>query len=93
MEIISVVEGRFGVYFNVGKKDFVSHPVAIDIAKNLGFYVGHIFSEGSDFSIYVDLDNETIRPKQEMSVVICEPEIKSEILKIIEMSKKSLRNI
>lgn len=71
MEILSVMEGKIGACINIGRQDVVSHCVAIEIAKNLDFYVRHVEKCTENFELKIDYENGTVTPKESASFVVC----------------------
>lgn len=87
-EAIAVIEGMFQGFINISRQDYVSHPVAIEIAKCLGLYVRHVFNKNSDFAIEIDRREKSIRARGDMTLVITLMSIKEDVDRILEDAAK-----
>lgn len=84
MEILNVLEGNLGACINIGEKDIVSHAVAVEVAKSVGFHVRHVLAQGDDFSLLIDMEKGEITPKVGASVLVCPKAISRDIEGIVE---------
>lgn len=84
MEILNVLQGNLGACINIGEEDIVSHAVAVEIAKSVGFHVRHVLTQGEDFSLLIDMENGEIMPKVGASILVCPKAISRDIEKIVE---------
>ncbi len=78
-EILSVLEGRLSGFINFAENDIVSHMVAIEMAKSLGFYVRHIQTADADYKLLIDLEDGIISADSDLSVVVADPALKDSI--------------
>lgn len=84
MEILNVLQGNLGACINTGEEDIVSHAVAVEIAKSVGFHVQHVLAQGDDFTLLIDMEKGKIVPKVGASVLVCPKAISRDIEKIVE---------
>ena len=84
MEILNVLKGNLGACINIGEEDIVSHAVAVEIAKSVGFHVRHVLAQGDDFTLLIDMEKGKIVPKVGASVLVCPKAISRDIEKIVE---------
>ena len=78
-EILSVLEGKLSGFINFAENDIVSHMVAVEMAKSLGFYVRHIQTADADYKLLIDLEAGTISADSDLSVVVADPALKDSI--------------
>lgn len=84
MEILNVLEGNLGACINIGEEDIVSHAVAVEIAKGVGFHVRHVLTQGDDFTLLIDIEKGEIAPKVGASILVCPKAISRDIEEIVE---------
>lgn len=84
MEILNVLQGNLGACINIGEEDIVSHAVAVEIAKSVGFHVQHVLAQGDDFTLLIDMEKGKIVPKVGASVLVCPKTISQAIEEIVE---------